>query len=80
MHNYKFVGIRENTNEAFYIDGVNISSKEWYSTGVCVAIYCEKDKNSYVFSEYYVKKSTNEKMIFVAGKLKNSGEAFYKKG
>lgn len=77
MFGYKFVGIRENKNNIFYIDGINISGKTWFSTGKCITVQDEKSKEYFIISEYYLKISEKQKLYFAAGYTNEHKEAIY---
>ncbi len=77
VYKYDFLGSRTDKNKPFYIDGINVSTKQWYTTGNCVTVFDIKSNHEYIFSEYYIYKDDTSKVIFAAGALINGKEAFY---
>lgn len=79
MAKYEFVGIRENDYDVFCIDGIDITSARWRSTGNCVAVVDPKAQQPYSFTEFYIERDFGSRLIFAQGFFSNGKEAFFQK-
>lgn len=77
MYHYKFIGFRKNKSDIFYIDGVNISDKTWFSTGRCVTVKGNKNNDYHLASEYYAKIEDKQKLYFAVLNTEENKEAIY---
>lgn len=79
MSRYEFVGTREREYDVFCIDGVDITSSKWRSTGNCVTVVDPKTGKTYSFTEYYIERLLGDNLFFAQGYFGNGKEAFFEK-
>lgn len=79
MERYEFVGTRGNDYDVFCINGVDVTSAKWRSTGKCVMVVDPKTKQTYSFTEFYIERDFGSDLVFAQGYFSNGKEAFFEK-